>query len=346
MLASHAVTSASPSRRTILRRGLGAGLGAGLAGAGFGGAALGLQLLGAPSALAAAQEQRQRSYEFNQGWLFGGVYTPGSAEPGFDDSGFTKVTLPHTVTPLSWANWDPATWENVFIYRKHLDGAIGSTGGGTARGDGGQRVFVDFDAVMTNALVLVNGHQVASHQGGYLPFSAELTGLLSPGDNVLAVIADARWLPVPPDGAAAGAQSVDYLQPGGIYRDVRLRAEPEVFLSDVFAKPVNVLTAGRSVGVQATIDAAAVPPGPVTVTAELLDGSRRLASASTTARITAAGVTTADLSLAGLADVTLWSRRPCRCPAAGPVRPAPLRSAGPRSGSASARRCSSSTVST
>jgi hypothetical protein len=94
----------------------------------------------------------------------------------------------------------------------------------------------------------------------------------------MAVIVDSRWQPVPPGGAPAGPESVDYLQPGGIYRDVTLRVVPEVFLADVFVKPV--LGPGRSVQVQATIDAAAVPAGPVRLTAELRDSAAVLSTAS------------------------------------------------------------------
>ena len=66
-------------------------------------------------------------------------------------------------------------------------------------------------------------------------------------------------LNVPPDRPAPElAVSVDYWQPGGIYRDVRLRVVPQAFLADVFAKPVSVLDpAARQVVVQATVDAAA-----------------------------------------------------------------------------------------
>ncbi|MBO0807949.1 MAG: hypothetical protein J2P32_06560, partial [Actinobacteria bacterium] len=56
------------------------------------------------------------SYDFNQGWLFGGAYTDGAADPGHDDSGFAAVTLPHTVTGLSWGDWDPRSWEGIWIY--------------------------------------------------------------------------------------------------------------------------------------------------------------------------------------------------------------------------------------
>jgi beta-galactosidase len=249
------------------------------------------------AAVPAAVPVPAASYEFNQGWLFGGAYTAGAADPGYDDSGFTQVTLPHTVTPLSWGDWDHTSWENVWIYRKHFDSSA-------ARGG---RVFADFDGVLTNATAVLNGVTVAAHQGGYLPWSAELTQHLVPGQNVLAVIVDARWLPVPPSGSPAGAASVDFLQPGGIYRDVTLRVVPAVFLADVFARPAAVLTGGRSVAVQATIDAAVVPAGPVTVTATLLDGTSQLAAASVTARISEPGTSVAQLSLAGIGPVTLWS---------------------------------------
>src|SRR6266567_3923908 len=173
------------------------------------------------------------TYELNQGWLFGGVYRDGSADPGYDDSRLSRVTLPHTVVPLSWGGWDPAAWEKIWIYRRHLDGSQLAVG----------RVFADFDGIMVNATAVVNGTLAGSHQGGYLPWSVELTGHLVPGDNVLAVIVDSRWLPVPPHGARPGARTVDYLQPGGIYRDAALRVLPEVFLSDVFARPADVLSA-------------------------------------------------------------------------------------------------------
>ena len=46
-------------------------------------------------------------YDFNRGWLFGGEYVAESEQPGFDDRRFVEVTLPHTVTNLSWARLEP-----------------------------------------------------------------------------------------------------------------------------------------------------------------------------------------------------------------------------------------------
>jgi len=241
------------------------------------------------------------TYELNQGWLFGGVYRDGMAEPGYDDGDFGRVTLPHTVVPLSWGDWDPAEWEKVWIYRRRLYCPRLT----------GNRVFAHFDGIMVNATAIVNGTVAGSHQGGYLPWSVELTRHLKRGDNVLALIVDSRWLPVPPSGARRGARAVDYLQPGGIYRDASLRVLPEIFLSDVFARPADVLSASPNVDVRCTVDASHVPAGPVTISAELLDGAHTVAAASTTLEITAADVASraaaTTVKLTGIAGVTLWS---------------------------------------
>jgi beta-galactosidase len=233
---------------------------------------------------------------FNTGWLFGPA-SEGSSLPGFDDGALARVTLPHTVVPLSWQNWDPATWERVWVYRKHFDAPPG------------MRVFLDVGAALTRATVTLNGIEVADHLGGYLPFSAEIGAALRPEGNVVAVRLDSTFnLNVPPDRPAPySSTSVDFWQPGGLYRDVRLRAVPPVYLSDVFAKPVNVLDAtARQVVVQATVDAAVVPAGPVHVTFELRDGETVIASARVPAVITGAGQLTVTGTLSGLGDITLW----------------------------------------
>jgi len=240
-----------------------------------------------------------RTVSFNTGWLFGPA-SDGSSRPGFDDSAFARVTLPHTVTPLSWRDWDPSGWERVWAYRKHFDAPPDTDG---------MRVFVDFSAAMTRATVTLNGTEVTDHLGGYLPFSAEITRAMQPGPNVLAVTLDSSFnLNVPPDRPAPyPSTSVDYWQPGGIYRDVRLRAVPRIFLADVFAKPVNVLdAAARQVVVQAAVDAAVVPEGTAHITVELLDDDRVIAAARAPVTIAGAGQVTVTATLSGLGDIVLW----------------------------------------
>jgi beta-galactosidase len=282
----------SVSRRSVL---LGGALGAAAATVG---ASLGL-LAGRRSRAGRRRLIREtRSYDFSQGWLFGGRYVAGAEQPGFDDGGFEQVTLPHTATSLSWDNWDPASWEGVWIYRKHIGGAAVAAG----------RVLVAFDGVMTNAIVVLNGWTAGTHAGGYLPWTTELTSYVTEGDNVLAVIVDARWLDVPPDAQPAGPSSMDYLQPGGIYRDVTLHVVPEIYLEDVFVCPQNVLSSGRDVKVEATVNAAVVPEAnTATITAALLDGSHVLARASATSQITGTGISTVSLTIGQIGPVTYWS---------------------------------------
>jgi beta-galactosidase len=240
-----------------------------------------------------------RLIPFSTGWLFG-LASAGSSQPGFDDSGLQAVTLPHTVTRLSWREWEPASWEAVWVYRKHFD-APGQAAG--------MRVFVDFAAAMTKATLTLNGHDLPGHVGGYLPFSAEITGRLMRRGNVLAVTLDSRFnLNVPPDRPPPyRPRSIDFWQPGGLYREVQLRIVPRVFLADVFAKPVAVLDASRRhVVVQCTVDAAAVPRGKATVLVELLERTRKISSATVPVTISKPGQVTVTGTLSGLAGTTLW----------------------------------------
>ncbi len=236
------------------------------------------------------------TYDFNQGWRFGGAYRAGSQNPGYNDAAFSHVNLPHTVVGLSWGNWDPTSWEALWIYRKRFSTATLPVG----------RVLIDFDGVMTNATVYLNGVELAQHLGGYLPFSVELTQLLAPGENDLGVVVDGRLLDVPPFGNVNGASAVDYMQPAGIYRDVTLRVVPDTYISNVFAKPVDVLTASPGLDLSVTIDSLSTLRDRIELTVELLDGARKLASKTVRERIVR-GTNVIGVELTGLHSIDLWS---------------------------------------
>jgi beta-galactosidase len=241
-----------------------------------------------------------RTFSFDTGWLFGAA-SAGSSLPGFDDSELAAVTLPHTVVPLSWRDWDPSGWERVWVYRKHFDAPPEAIG---------MRVFLDFSAALTHSTVTLNGTEVADHLGGYLPFGAEITGRLLPSGNVLAITLDSAFnLDVPPDRPAPHhSSSVDFWQPGGIYRGAVLRVVPQVFIADVFAKPVSVLDpSARRLVVQATVDAAVAPAGGTAQLAvDLLDDDAVIASGRVPVAITQAGCVTVTATLSGLGGIALW----------------------------------------
>jgi beta-galactosidase len=238
-----------------------------------------------------------RTISLDPGWLFGGRLIEGALRPEFDDSKYARISLPHCVAKLSWQKWDPAAWQDVWAYRGHFS---------LPPSTNTRRVFVHFDAVMVGARPVINGHELPEHLGGYLPFEYEITRWLQERDNVLAAAVDSRWKNVPPEGSPAGPSSIDYLEPGGIVRGVQLRTVPPVFISDVFAKPVQVMDARRAVEVTGTVDAAVAPDGALELRAQLLDGGRPLASASRSIRIQQPGETAVSLTLSKLGNIELW----------------------------------------
>ena len=130
----------------------------------------------------------------------------------------------------------------------------------------GLRVCLRFDAVAHNARILLNGHEIAKHRGGFLPFEAELNGILEAGETAeLTVEADNRinhsTLPIGTEGQTAffgsdnpGIAAVeagkrmqkekginrpafDFFNYTGIQRPVRLTAVPKQFIRDITLVP-------------------------------------------------------------------------------------------------------------
>lgn len=48
----------------------------------------------------------------------------------------------------------------------------------------GQRIFLRFDAVAHDSTVWLNGTVIMSHRGGFLPFEKDITGLITPGEEI------------------------------------------------------------------------------------------------------------------------------------------------------------------
>ena len=240
----------------------------------------------------------QHVYSLDRDWIFAGKIDPASPAPApAADAGFTRTTLPHCVVPLSWQNWDASSWEGVFLYRRHFSAPDEFAS---------RRVFLKFDGVMVTANSSINGTALPAHKGGYLPFSYELTSLLKKGENVIDVRVDSRFQNVPPEGSPRGVSAVDYFVPGGMIRGASICAVPQIFISDVFAKPVDVLRPERRVEVGVQIDAAVVPTRPVYLDVKMMDGARVVSSKRKSTAITQAGKVDVSLTLSDLGAITLW----------------------------------------
>ncbi len=232
-------------------------------------------------------------FSLDRDWLYGGRVVPGCTDPGFDDSGFERVTVPHTNRVLPWHGFDDEEYRFVSVYRRHFT---------PPEMPGDRRVFVDFEGVMTAATVTLNGEVLGEHRGGYTPFSFEISGRARPDeDNVLAVEVDSTEREdIPPFGG-----NVDYLTFGGIYREVSLRIVPATFVENVFAKPVDVMGEDPRVEVRCFLNSQDAPEGPLTLTADLRDGGRTIASASREVEPEGEG-SAWDLVLDEFGPVELW----------------------------------------
>ncbi len=120
----------------------------------------------------------------------------------------------------------------------------------------GQRVRLHFGAVDQIAEVFLNGQPVVRHEGGYLPFFADVTATLRPGENTLNVIAtdmlDKRF----PYGKQTRVPGGMWYTPvSGIWQTVWLEALPSACIEGVrFTPDLN----GVSVSVDCPQDACTV----------------------------------------------------------------------------------------
>ena len=123
------------------------------------------------------------------------------------------------------------------------------------------RVLLHFGAVDQCCRVLVNDRPVGGHEGGYLPFTLDITGALVPGENRLTVAVTDD-----PEGGvhAFGKQRTDrggiwYTAQSGIWQTVWLESVPEAYI-----EKLNIENHGASVTIST------VPPLEGTVSVEQL----------------------------------------------------------------------------
>ena len=130
------------------------------------------------------------------GWQFTGL-----------DGQTTTVSIPHT-----WNNIDGQDGGNDY---KRGSCRYETTFPLPAFDAETQEVWVEFDGVNSSAKVELNGAVIATHEGGYSTFRAEITSLLAE-ENSLVVTADNSV------NDKVYPQKADFTFYGGIYRGVRL----------------------------------------------------------------------------------------------------------------------------
>jgi beta-galactosidase len=157
---------------------------------------------------------------FDAGWHFLKGDAKGAEAADFDDSKWRTLDLPH-----DWSIEGPFDAKNP----------TGGSGGFLPAGVGwyrkpftlpkeysGKRVFIEFDGVMANSDVWINGSHLGKRPYGYVSFGYELTGDLHFGNgetNILSVRAD-----------NSGQPASRWYTGAGIYRHVRLVVQDPVHI--------------------------------------------------------------------------------------------------------------------
>ena len=168
----------------------------------------------------------REALNFNVDWKYSMGDASGAYAKAYNDSGWTYVDLPHStkfVTPE-----DPNAYLGISWYRKHFSLA------GVYQGC---KVYIEFEAAMQSADVWVNGTKKIRHEGGYTPFTIDITDDVTYGgaDNVIAVKVDSNATP----DWAPGWNGVDFQYDGGLYRDVNMIVTDRLHITDaVYANKV------------------------------------------------------------------------------------------------------------
>jgi beta-galactosidase len=149
----------------------------------------------------------------NKGWEFKRL------EVKQVDEQWQLVNLPHT--PSIEALVIEQQWQGTSWYQKRLE---------ISPEWKDQKIFIRFEAAMSHAEVWLNDKKIAEHLGGYLPFTIDLTHLVSfNSSNLLKV----KLKNIDnPDIGPKPLKGLDFNTYGGLYRDVNLLIKNPLHITD------------------------------------------------------------------------------------------------------------------
>ena len=205
-------------------------------------ALLGLLLVGTLTPTVGGQSRRE--VQFDSNWRFSLGDPAGAEKTTFADGDWRKLDVPHDWSiEGSFDQKNPTGPAGGFLpagvgwYRKHFT---------LSASDAGRHVFIEFDGVMANSDVWINGVHLGHRPFGYVSFRYELTGHINLGKtpNVIAVRAD-----------NSGQPASRWYTGAGIYRHVRLTITDPVHIDHwgTFVTTPEVSAAKATISVQSTV---------------------------------------------------------------------------------------------
>jgi beta-galactosidase len=201
-------------------------------------------LFSAFAGIASAQVRTRTTTSFDAGWRFNRGESKDAEQVTFNDQAWRALDVPHDWSIEGPFDKDhPTRGSGGFLpagigwYRKHFK---------LPEGDANRRVFIEFDGIMANSDVWINGFHLGRRPYGYVSFGYELTGHLKfgDGDNVLAVRAD-----------NSGQPASRWYSGAGIYRHVRLVVTSPIHLTrwGTFVTTPQVTNQKATVHVRSTV---------------------------------------------------------------------------------------------
>ena len=234
---------------------------------------------------------------FDAHWRFLQADVSGAEQNEFTDSAWRELNLPH-----DWSIAGPFAETNktggagaflpsgVAWYRKHFTLPTNAVG---------QCVSVDFDGVMQNSDVWINGHHLGQRPFGYVSFSYDLTRYLKfGGDNLIAVRADTSAQP-----------ASRWYSGAGIYRHVRLVITDPIHIAKngVFVTTPKVTSAAATVAIETAVTNETAASRDITVqTALLAPDGHTVATIESSASVAAGAAETLKQQII-FATPQLWS---------------------------------------
>ncbi|MDC7234075.1 MAG: glycoside hydrolase family 2 TIM barrel-domain containing protein [Spirochaetales bacterium] len=160
----------------------------------------------------------------NRNWLYKADFSQDYTKNDYKAEGWESIGLPHTNKMLPYNGFDEKEYQFISTYMQDMILPAYKEG---------ERIYMDFQGVMTAAEVWVNGEKAGEHKGGYTPFSIELTPYAEAGRpcKVVVKVDSTERDDIPPFGRV-----IDYLCYGGIYRTVSLRIVPAVHITNLKAE--------------------------------------------------------------------------------------------------------------
>jgi beta-galactosidase len=250
-------------------------------------------------ALPAHAEDGRVTTSFDTGWQFLKADAKGAEAPAFKDAAWKKVAVPH-----DWSIEGPydkaapsgrgggylpsgASW-----YRKTFT---------LPAGEAGRRVRIEFDGVMANSEVWINGVSLGKRPYGYANFSYDLNKHLKFGKdavNVIAVRADTSLQP-----------ASRYYTGAGIYRHVKLVSTAPVHFGagGVFVTTPKAAAERATLRLQADVINESAGSGEFVLQTTIVDPAGKTVQRIETKQTVAAGQSATFDQGADLATPQRWS---------------------------------------